>query len=161
MRVVLAVSDAKNAAVIAAAALSYGLSSSDEIAVITVLSSADGHVWSLLPGPILTEIEQEMEEDARIALREAGLFLRSEMHSAHVHEFRLFGDLADQLNEFLINWKADLLIIGFSQKVPWRNHAEKIVTTSPCPVLVAGRNSDHEVEQEPKKKWWHEPSYII
>lgn len=161
MRVVIAVSDVKNAARLVQGALNYGLSDTDEIAVITIVNSENVRVWSFLPPPLIDEVLCEMDQDARVALREAGLALRSELHSSHVHEFKLDGDLADQLNDFLINWKADLLIIGFSENPPWIDHACKIVTTSACPVLVVGRTNQESADSEPANKNWHEPAYII
>lgn len=161
MRVVIAVSDVKNAARLVHGALNYGLSDKDEIAVITIVNSDNVRVWSFLPPPLVDEILSEIDHDARVALREAGLALRGELHSSHVHEFKLDGDLADQLNDFLLNWKADLLIIGFSENQPWNDHACKIVTTSVCPVLVVGRNTHESAGTEPEQKNWHEPAYII
>jgi nucleotide-binding universal stress UspA family protein len=154
MRVAIAVHDPEAADKVVAGALNYGVSSRDEIGVVSVVESEGVQMWSILPPPIVAQIKEDMDLDAKVSVREAGQYLRSELHSPRVAEFTLHGELLEKLNDFLKQWKADLLIIGISEHSPWADHAGKIVTIAPCPVLVI-RHEHTELEKQSKG---HEPA---
>jgi nucleotide-binding universal stress UspA family protein len=160
MRVILAVNDPKHALQVAAGALQYGVSNKDEVAVVSVITSTGIPTWTMVPPTLMPEIDDELDMAARTAMREATLTLQTCLHSEHIHEFKLYGHLDEELKHFAQSWHADLVVIGFHDHKPGTDHMKGIIEKCPCPVLIVGGQTTPQQEKS-EKRWWKEPSYII
>lgn len=146
MKVAIAVRQSHNLDSIVAGALRFGLTHGDSIAMITVIDTDALGTWALLPPPLVEEGKKFAKEQALITVRHASIQLRTELHSPHIEEIVLDGELMRELPDFLLRWKADMLIIGFSEAPFWGRHCNALVNASPCPVLVTPEPSPSELK---------------
>ncbi len=110
-----------------------------ELIVVFVVQSFDDYSGFFVPHMPIIQFEEEMVKSAGEKMKS---FVAETLNGSVPHTTAILsGDVVEEINRFVGEQKADLIVMGTHgykglDKILFGSVAEKIVKTAPCPVLT-------------------------